>query len=471
MSSTEEFRDAGAASKHEDPEVDELRRAIDAQEHLSPDLRQQLGRRARSGAVASGLPVEIEAFLLTHSDRDWADRMRTDLLGGDPQVLDLVQKVLAAWDEDRFGGLPTKTGVRLRPHVYQPAFSEAPLIVGPSRKGYEQYREPGPRGLYLKTRNLIQKADAILNQYWDDGDGYPLTLRQLFYKLVTTNDLKNTQADYKRLGDIMTEARYLGLISWDMLIDRTRTIYEYQTFADERAALEGTAANFLLDKWADQPTRVEVWVEKDAAIGTIQDACARVQVPLVSTRGYNSASGAKRAAERIGARLLTQRMLVLHIADLDPSGWDMTRDLSERLGEMLYRDVGSDVDLNYSLEIRRIALNVEQRDTVLPRDQVGLLLSQEVKGTDPRAKVFVKKFGRRCWELDALEPEYLQRIIREPVLEVRDEERWEASVAREEEARSNLRLGAVSWADILPLMKTLAEASRRALLQESGVGL
>lgn len=421
---------------------------------LTPEWQQEFETAARASAVDSGLPVEIEAWLLTQSDEDWADRTREEMRTGDPEdVRLLVLSVEDDWVdlEDKYGPLPRKVRKLLQ-------------VVPDSdrlRRGYRQYRESGKRGLYRPTKKIIEQADAVLTKYWDDGNGYPLTIRQLYYKLVTQNVLRNSKAEYARLIGIMKDARYYGLISWDMLIDRTRSIFEDGTHADERAAIADLEQRFLLDKWADQPTRVEVWIEKDAAIGTIWTVCHELQVPLASTRGYNSTSGIKRAAERLMDRLKEQHVLILHIGDHDPSGVDMTRDMNERLDELVYAD-----EALYGLDLKdhrldRIALTMDQVHTVYPRGEDTKPIGQPVKESDSRTKEYIRKFGRKCWELDGLEPEYLVQLITDKVLEVRHEARWAASVEREAEARRNLGLARVSWDDAVRLGRLQEEAWQR----------
>jgi hypothetical protein len=141
------------------------------------------------------------------------------------------------------------------------------------------YRDMGSRGPYAKTRRLIHRADEILQHYWRDGLGFALTLRQLFYKLVSENTIANTPKDYDKLGNVMSDARYWGLIDWDMLIDRTRTMWDYPYRRDERDAIQVAADKFMFDPWQDQKQRVEIWIEKDAAIGTIESVCHDLRVP------------------------------------------------------------------------------------------------------------------------------------------------------------------------------------------------
>jgi hypothetical protein len=323
--------------------------------------------------------------------------------------------------------------------------------------GYHRYRTVGAkgvedpdaektkrRGLYKPTRELISDADDILVEYYV-GHGFPLTLRQLFYKLVTKNMLRNTKDDYDKLGDVMKNARYWGLISWDMLIDRGRTVFEFETYGDETDALGHLGEKFAIDLWKEQPTRVEVWVEKDAAIGTIERVCSELQVPWASTRGYHSTSGAKQAAGRLLKMMKDQNVLVLHIADHDPSGWDMTRDLDVRINEFILEDMERYEAFGGDLEIRRVALNMDQVHTLLPRSEDGKPLSQTVKTADPRAPKYMKRFGQKCWELDALEPTDLADIIREPVRGVLDTDRWSAALDRQAAARKRLLQVGSDW--------------------------
>ena len=46
--------------------------------------------------------------------------------------------------------------------------------------------------------------------------------------------------------------------------------------------------SYLLDKWKDQPNYVEVWVEKDALVDVVGQACEPLDVPFFSCRGYTS---------------------------------------------------------------------------------------------------------------------------------------------------------------------------------------
>jgi predicted RNA-binding protein with PUA domain len=69
--------------------------------------------------------------------------------------------------------------------------------------------------------DLIETINSILWRY--EEQGYDLSLRQLYYQLVAANIVPNTEQSYKRVGDIVSDGRLVGLIDWDMIKDRGRS--------------------------------------------------------------------------------------------------------------------------------------------------------------------------------------------------------------------------------------------------------
>jgi len=51
-----------------------------------------------------------------------------------------------------------------------------------------------------------------------------MTVRQLFYRLVSSEVIGNCLADYQRVSKAMTKARNDGRVSWDWIVDRSRTL-------------------------------------------------------------------------------------------------------------------------------------------------------------------------------------------------------------------------------------------------------
>ena len=140
---------------------------------------------------------------------------------------------------------------------------------------------------------VIREANAIIAEY--AAQGYDLTLRQLYYQFVSRDLLPNRQSEYKRLGDIINDARLAGLVDWEAIVDRTRNIRALPHWSDPAAIVQAAASSFAVDKWAEQPRRVEVWIEKDALVGVFEPVCEELDVP-------SSPAAATPRSRRYGAR-------------------------------------------------------------------------------------------------------------------------------------------------------------------------
>ncbi len=270
-----------------------------------------------------------------------------------------------------------------------------------------------------KTMETITQAEAIVTEY--QAQGFSLTLRQIYYQFVARGLIPNTERDYKRIGNIVSDARRAGLIDWRAIEDRTRFIRSLSNWGTPQEILESAKDSYHRDLWADQDKRIEVWIEKDALVGVIEDICNENDVSFFSCRGYVSDSEMWRAAMRMNN--YEQSIIVLHLGDHDPSGIDMTRDIEDRL-RLFSRHA--------PIEVRRIALTMEQIEEQSPPPNPA-------KTTDSRYASYVSEYGDESWELDALEPQYLSALIRDQILEERDEEKWEAAVAEQEEEREQIQ--------------------------------
>src|SRR5580765_5311404 len=161
---------------------------------------------------------------------------------------------------------------------------------------------------------LIQQANSIIGEY--TAQGYELTLRQLYYQFVSRGLIANTQAEYKNLGTLISDARLAGLIDWEAIVDRTRNVRTLSHWNNPGDIVGAAADQFHLDRWADQPYRPEVWIEKDALVGIFERVCTDLDVPLFSCRGYTSQSEMWVAAQRLlGYQGCGQKPLILHFGD------------------------------------------------------------------------------------------------------------------------------------------------------------
>lgn len=271
-----------------------------------------------------------------------------------------------------------------------------------------------------ESMELIRKANVIILEY--ERKGFPLTLRQLYYQFVARGLLANAQANYNKLGRIVSDGRLAGLISWTAIEDRTRNLKGLRTYNNPGEIIENARHSYIRDLWKNQACRPEVWVEKDALVGVVGPVCNRLRVDFFGCRGYNSQSEQWNAGQRFASYYQNgQRPIVLHLGDHDPSGIDMTRDNQERLS--MFAGV--------PVTVIRLALNFNQVEELNPPPN-------PTKMTDSRAEDYVSKFGHECWELDALSPEYIARLIEKNVAKFRDPDRWNEAELQEAEDKDML---------------------------------
>ena len=205
-----------------------------------------------------------------------------------------------------------------------------------------QYKEINFRGKSLELINLVNQ---VINEY--KNQGYELTLRQTYYQLVARGYIPNNERSYKNIGNLINDGRLAGLIDWYSIVDRTRNLRGNSHWDKPEDVIASARYSYLLNKWDGQPNYVEVWVEKDALVDIVGQACIPLDTPYFSCRGYTSQSEMWSAAQRFIDQSYRDNCYIIHLGDHDPSGIDMTRDIQERL-QMFGADVyvkGDTVDL------------------------------------------------------------------------------------------------------------------------------
>lgn len=282
---------------------------------------------------------------------------------------------------------------------------------------YERYRPEA------KTVELLHHVIAVIGEY--RSAGLVLTLRQLFYQLVSRDILKNTLQEYKRVGEVVSRARRAAILDWEALEDRIRRPFSPPEYENLDSLMQAALNSFRLPRLKGQDRYVELWVEKDALAGVLAPIANEYHVPLMVNRGYSSTSAMKEAGERIRVqveRIGCEDVTILYLGDFDPSGEDMVRDIQQRLDE--YVNSGTIFEFNpktkkheaetsfdrairlrrTSVEVEKLALTMEQIKKYKPPPNTA-------KKTDSRWKEFVKKHGHSSWEVDALPPLVLRQLI------------------------------------------------------------
>jgi hypothetical protein len=268
--------------------------------------------------------------------------------------------------------------------------------------------------------DLIEQVNEITEDYYSRG--YSLTLRQVYYQLVSRGMIENTERSYKNTGELISRGRMAGLIDWYMIEDRTRNLRGRGHWENPKEILNNAANGYHIDFWENQKRYVEVWVEKDALIGIVEQAVWEYDVPCFSCRGYTSQSEMWSAAMRLidKWKVHKKECIIIHLGDHDPSGIDMTRDIQDRL-----RNFGAVVAVD------RVALNMNQIEEFNPPPNPA-------KITDSRAVGYIKEFGETSWELDALDPSEIERLISENIEFHLNKKQFEKAKKAEKDERNKL---------------------------------
>ena len=280
----------------------------------------------------------------------------------------------------------------------------------------------------MKYSEIVPEVNKILQQY-----DMPLTLRQIFYRLVSKLIIPNTVTAYKQLSRILVRARERGDIDDTRIEDRSRQVlgigdYGWDSFDQfiqaNIAHLKESWRYWARPLWETQGKQVLIALEKDALSRLFTEVADKYRVNVYPTRGYGSYTYIKQMAIRCNR---TTPTVILYFGDYDPSGRDIQRDLEERL-----RRYGGDI----IFEVKRIALTKEQieRYNLPPRPEDAATIEKLKR--DPRAKTYGLEYAA---ELDALEPHILQEIIKKAIENEINHKKWNERVRQIEEEKEKLR--------------------------------
>ncbi|MCJ7759789.1 hypothetical protein MUP59_01435 [Candidatus Bathyarchaeota archaeon] len=311
--------------------------------------------------------------------------------------------------------------------------------------------EESDRGKVMKYSELIREVNTILSQYT-----VKLTLRQVYYRLVSKNLIPNTKASYKGLSHQLVKAREKGDVDDRRIEDRSRKVQGFGDWgfddlddfiAGQVSRLKDSWENFSRRQWEDQPKKVIVALEKDALSRMFTDVANGFRIQVYATKGYGSYTFVNDLAGDLDEE---KENVILYFGDYDPSGRDIERDLRDRLVRYYGRD---------NFTVVRIALKPDQISQYnlppMPEDAETLAKL----GRDPRTKQYGMEFAV---ELDALEPPVLQELIRSSINAQIDSDLWNAKLEETKADREELRERLRAWCVVVDPDK-LEEAIEKTL--------
>lgn len=289
--------------------------------------------------------------------------------------------------------------------------------------------------------DLLYAAREVAEDY--QAQGYSLTLRQLYYQLVAKGLVPNSQKSYNRLGSTLSTARLKGTFDMDLIVDRGRSAgasKQHEAKVDVEVALDEASSYIAsiprwtvsIDRWFGQPYYVSVWVEKDALSGVFEKPCKDLGVGFFACKGYPSHSalwewlkGLEAAYAESGVLLEDddgweeevphiEEAVVLYFGDHDPDGWQIPRSAEEAINTFIEVQ-GLDVP---PVRFERVALNMDQIRRYNPPPFAAKMSSSRF------ASYYKEHRTQKAWELDALSPAVLDRLIRDEVGNLFDPAIW-----------------------------------------------
>lgn len=267
-----------------------------------------------------------------------------------------------------------------------------------------------------RTKAGIEDIRAAI--YGALHEDHPMTVRQVFYRLVTLGAIDKTEGEYKRtVCRLVTLLRRERVLPWGWITDFTRTMRRPDTFSGIAHAIQETAAHYRRALWHDLDVRVEVWLEKDALAGVLIEETWEYDVPLMVTRGYPSLTFLHAAGEQIEAE--GKPTFVYYFGDHDPSGVDISRKVEAGLREFAP---------SAQIHFERVAVTPNQV-------KAWRLPTRPTKKTDSRAR----SFKGRSVEVDAIPPRQLRELCRDCITAHLDPEHLRVIQVAEESERQLLK--------------------------------
>jgi hypothetical protein len=207
-----------------------------------------------------------------------------------------------------------------------------------------------------RTLPLLNNVSEILEQYTEQ---LPLTLRQVFYRLVGAYSYDKTENAYERLGETLNRARRAGAVPFNAIRDDGATAFwprEFVSPEDFWDWLSKQVGDFTLSAQYGQAQYLELWVEAAGmAPMAFNAANPNYGVPVFSSGGFDSTTIKYEAACRFLDR--DRPTVVIHVGDYDPSGVTVFQAIREDV-RAFYDDLGGDQPPTFA----RAAVTREQID-------------------------------------------------------------------------------------------------------------
>lgn len=295
--------------------------------------------------------------------------------------------------------------------------------------------EKSRRQISRLKRPFLDAAVAVVNSlksYW------PLSVRQIHYRLLNTVVLKNANdpksryandlKSYKDLCEILARGRLAGNLPMESISDDTRPFTQWNTHRNPESFITSEIKKLFLGYWRDllqsQPNQIELVGEKLTVEKILKRAAAEYCVSVSIGKGYAPLDVRHKMVQRF-KKSGKEKLVILYVSDFDPEG----RDMPTAFARSLRDDFGIEED---RIQLVRVALNPEQIS------ELNLPPMMKAKKDSSRYEKFAASHGDDVYELEAVPPETLQQFVSDAILSVLDVDAFNEEHEREEQDAKEL---------------------------------
>ena len=267
------------------------------------------------------------------------------------------------------------------------------------------------------TLDLLAKVQTVLGEY---AAYLPLTVRQVFYRLVGVYDYDKTEQAYARLCEHLNRARRAGFIRFDAIRDDGITLAQPIAWTDSGEFVRHCIAHaeqFRLDRQEGQPVRLIFAVEAAGMLPQVQRIADPFGIAVHSSGGFNSLTAKYELAHALGQ---WPRVEVLHIGDHDPSGVHLYTSMAEDV-----QTIAHDLGLGSEIRFSRLAVTPAQ-------------ITEFSLSTAPPKPTDQRSFTGETVQCEAISPDVLADIVRAAIENRSDAAAYATVRHEEEEARKTL---------------------------------
>lgn len=279
--------------------------------------------------------------------------------------------------------------------------TSAPIFYTPKVVGFAPYV---PR---KEAALIIDRVKEVLLDY---AAHLPLTLRQVYYRLISTHaDYPKTEKFYDELGRILSRSRRAGLLDWESIRDDgIRSKHCGGGFSGTKHFFRYVASigdGYRRDKHAYQNRQIILICEAEGMVPQLERAVGDLPVTIQTCGGMDSVT----AKYRLAQLCFKENTTILHIGDWDPGGIAIYHGILLDVGAMI-RELSLEAGESADFQFRRIG--------VLPEHvaQYGLLTGTTKSG-DADKSWYPGIGGDRTLtcQAEAFPPDILIKMVRTAV--------------------------------------------------------